>query len=120
MIVVHDYHNVRIAEYAVKKLLLEQEYQVLRVTERRDSEVPFNLVAWRDSERLIFIRIRSCRRGFSRQIFQSEVRYLSLILQKNKYPGNIHLWIYEESCWRQYLILLGGAIRIGEYGHGKL
>ncbi len=121
MIPVHEYHNARVAEYAVKHHLLNREYTVARVTEHHGKDaIPFNLIAWQCSGEMTFIRVRSCRKGSSRQAFRNEVRDLSALLQSNRYPGNIHLWLNEDGVWKQYLILLGGAVRIGEFTNARL
>nr|WP_319537631.1 hypothetical protein [uncultured Methanospirillum sp.] len=120
MIAVHEYHNIRVAEYAVKNHLLNREYIVARVTEHHGKDtVPFNLIAWQVSGEMTFIRVRSCRKGASKQGFRNEVRDLSTLLQSHRYPGSIHLWIYDDGIWKQYLILLGGAIRIGEFQNAR-
>jgi hypothetical protein len=110
-----EYQNVRIAEYAARIYLKEHGYNVIRIAERHEpSSNPFHLIAWNDPNKFIFIRLRSPRKGTSHNALVREISRLTAFFRKNNYPGCMQFWIYEQQSWKQYQILHGGAIRIRE------
>jgi len=108
-----EYNTRRTAEYGVRRILVAEGYEVVRVTER-DGALPtlFHLIAWGKDLGIHFIRIGSSR--MSSSTFSKEVQQLTINVRTHWYPGDVQFWIPEEQDWERYRILAGGAIPITE------
>ncbi|WP_319579659.1 hypothetical protein [uncultured Methanospirillum sp.] len=110
---VYERQSRRTAEYGARNLLRKHGYNAVRVTER-DGALPslFHLIAWNKMKRILFIRIGSLK--MKETTFQDEIRLLVSSVQTDGYPGEVQFWIGSDHCYRRYLILSGGAIRLKE------
>jgi hypothetical protein len=106
---IYEHQSRRSAEYGAKALLIQQGWEVARVTER-DGAHPalFHLIAWDVKQGFLFIRIGSPR--MKRSAVLTEIERLSAHVRTGKYPGKVQFWIEKEKHWNRYQILPGGAV----------
>jgi hypothetical protein len=110
MSLVPVYLTNRTAEYSARTLLRRLGYRVIRVAEPSGiGTLPFQLIAWKSCQSLLFIRVRSPRKDTA---VREELRSLSQLASSGEYPGEIQYWIREPGDWRRYRILAGGCVMI--------
>ena len=102
------YLTNRTAEFSARTLLRKLGYRVIRVTEPHSEEmIPFQLIAWKDHESLLFIRVRSPRRD---NTVREELCSFSALAISGVYPGEIQYWVREQADWRRFRIFAGGSV----------
>ncbi len=108
----------RTSTYSAMVYLHERGYRVVRISHRRDAfPVPFHLIAWRDPEHLLCIRIDRMAGRKGRFSVQEELLSLSGLVRNGYYPGELQYWIRERNIWMMYRVMAGGWVLITEADH---
>ena len=109
-------HQVtRTSTYSAMAHLHERGFRVVRIAHRRDVfPVPFHLIAWRDPDHLLCIKIDRMAGRKGRFSVQEELLHLSALVRYGYYPGELQYWIRERESWTRYRVLAGGWVQISE------
>ncbi|WP_319579945.1 hypothetical protein [uncultured Methanospirillum sp.] len=102
----------RIAYSLAQRLLRTDGYIVEKTTGHISL---FNLIAWKGTNEIRFIRIRRSRKPGVDQ-FNKEIVNLADLVKIRSIPGVVEFWLLSTHQWYRYLILEGGAVplEIGE------
>lgn len=91
---------------------LEAEwYQVARVA---GTFRLFDLIAWKN-KKLLFLVIRSARKA-KIDLFPDELTALTGSIKAGTIPGDVQLWIRQQTGWAKWQIFSGGAQLIHREG----
>jgi len=100
---------MRTAPHAARSYLHARGYCTIPFTTTKS---PFDFIAWKGRDELIFIRAFSSRGMKPKNRYHAHLAAIRSFVSTILYPGRAEFWIEGEAKWNRYTVMPGGFIHL--------